>query len=242
MAIFEGQRINRRVVDNIVNQFEGAVREGPEGIVLQDQAREHIERVLPGFERTKQVADSIREPLHAFIAQIAEEDDFHRKYKQILASDITLVRTASRVQYANADVKTAVDRYFSNLLSEKEDGRLSVNTSSVSEDQLVGMVSGIFREARMARRKGREVTEYTQRIVDPELKEAMLSPGGKMAIGDELQKRYLTNSSDGLAQWISEHFDAVGNGYAIRENRRGEVEEFVNHVAEVKQELENADF
>jgi hypothetical protein len=155
---------------------------------------------------------------------------------------VTLVRIASRVQYASANVATAIEKYFASLLSEDDQGGLSADTSRISEERLVGMVSAVLREARMAKRRGREFTELAQQVADPELKQAFLSPAGKVAIGDELIKRNSQDQAAGLDQWITEHFETRDDGYTIRDDRREQIEEFVQHVAEVERELENADF
>ncbi len=47
---------------------------------------------------------------------------------------------------------------------------------------------------------------------------------------------------DGFAEWISDHFEEINGGYAIREEAREEITEVIHQIAEVKKELENADF
>lgn len=243
LPLIDSDQPPRQLSERIIGQFDNAFVEGAEGLQMRDEVAENIKRMVVSMQRVVDVTEGLREPLRQFVSQMTEETELDRKLKKAMGMEITLVRAASRVQYAGSDVSVAVDRYFSSFLSEDDNGTLTINTANVTEQQITGLVSGIFREARIARRRGREVTELTELITDQVLKEVMMSPGGKIAIGDALRDALAQTATNGLDQWIADHLAEVENGrYSILEERRPAIVEFVRQVDDLKRESENADF
>ena len=241
LPIYDSPEFDRRIDDRIIYQFENAVTEGPEGMILREESKAALVRMLDGLERVRDAAVEIREPLRAFVSQITDEDEFHRRLKEVMLTDISLVRTAGRVQYASASIKTVLDMYFGGFLVEADNGKLQVRTNNVSEDSIIALVASVFREARFARRRGREATELIEQVQDEALRSAMMSSGGRIAIGDAVVAR-TDFGAGGLGIWTQENFESVGDGYSIRDDRRAVIEEFVKQIGLVEAELKNADF
>ena len=124
----------------------------------------------------------------------------------------------------------------------QEDGSIRVDPQEVGEEELIEAISELFRQSRAARRRGRDLNALTERIEDADLKSALQSPGGKVVFGDHLNRRLAQLVSDGFDRWVNEHFESTSDGYRIREGAEEAIRDLIQHVKEIKQELQNADF
>lgn len=242
MDLFESKQVNRGMAAKMLEELEGAFREAGDGLVARDEPRSEIEEILQKMEQIKRVMNVIRKPLREFADKVADDDEIHRAWATMLRTDVAVIRVAGQIEYATADVGDAVQEFLGQVLAEKENGRLHVEPAEFSEEQLIDGITEMFQQYRAARRRGREADEYSAKINDQELSTSLQSTGGKLALGEILRSRYMKNVPDGFQQWVSEHFSETSEGYVIREEVREEIEEVVRQIAEVKQELKNADF
>jgi beta-lactamase regulating signal transducer with metallopeptidase domain len=242
IELFEGPAANRGHAERLLGHLEGGFREGAEGLIVREQEQEGVDEFVAMRDRLNAVAGSLRGPLHEFADKVADDDQLHQTWRQILKTDVAVVRVAERVEYATADVGDAVREFLSQILVENDNGRLYVQPPELPEEELVEAITDMFRQHRAARRKGREVDTITAQIMDRELQAAMQSVGGKLTFGDYLQQRLMADVPDGLAQWAADHFDETADGLVIREEQREEIAELVRQAEEVARELQNADF
>ena len=242
IELFEKERVNRSVVDEMLNGLEEGFRDQADGLVIHDKARAEISQHLKTFERVNEVAAALGEPLKEFSELVVAGDELHRTWKKMLTTEIALIRVAGEADYASADVGDAVRELVGRIPVETDDGRFKVDPPEIPEDELSMRISEMFRQARAARRKGREVDALTEKVLDPELKKAMVTSGGKLVFADHLRRRLMSEVPDGFEQWVSDHFEETADGYTVREDGREEVEGAVNHIAEVVKELTETDF
>lgn len=242
LTILDREENPRQYAMRIISQYDGAFKEGPDGLILREGIDENIKRVVTGLERMVGSGESIRSPLKQFVDRISDHDELHVRLKEVMSSDITLARTAAQVQYIPSNIQAAVKMYFASFLVENDEGELHVSTDNVTEEQIVGLVSSILREARIAKRNGREATAWTMLVQDETLRTAMLTPGGKVAIGDALQAQLSRDVPDGFDRWVKDHFESDEDGYRIRPEHRDAMQKVVQQIQEVTRELENADF
>ncbi|MEO1983858.1 MAG: M56 family metallopeptidase [Fuerstiella sp.] len=242
LELFERKQAGRGQVDQMVDHLDGAFRDVADGLVVRDEARPDIEERLQIRERLTESVISLRGPLNEFSDKISDHDELHRTWKQMLKTDIMLIRVASEMEYATADLGDVIREFFGRILAEKDNGRLHVQPPEINEEELAEHISHMFHQYRSARRRGRQLDELVDTLLDADLKQALQTPGGKLTFGDHLKRRMNAEVQDGFAEWISDHFEEINGGYAIREEAREEITEVIHQIAEVKKELENADF
>lgn len=242
LELFENRQATRAHVNRMVEQLDRAFRDTADGLVIRDETKPEVQEQLQIRDRISEGADALRGSLHRFADQVSDHDDLHRRWKKMLKTDIALVRVASRIEYGSADVEGVVRQFMSQILVEKDNGKLHVDPPEVPREELAEHISEMFREYRSARRRGRELNELLESVQDEQLREALLSSGGKLTFADHLRRHMLSHVPDGFRQWIEDHFHETSDGLTIRDDAREAVENVLRDIAAVTKELENADF
>ena len=240
--IFESDRVHASSVDDIMEGLEDGFRDAADGLVVRDEAREEIQEHLAARDSVQAAATSLRGPLDEFADKVSDHDDVHRIWKTMLKSDLALIRVASELEYASADADEAARVFMQQILVEDDNGRLHVNPPEIEKEEVAEHISEMFRRARSAKRKGRELDRRAAEVLDPSVKAVLLTAGGKLAFADHLKRLLAAQTTDGFAEWISNHFDETADGYIIRDDQQEAIADVIAQVAEVRKELANADF
>jgi beta-lactamase regulating signal transducer with metallopeptidase domain len=243
LDLFEHPHPNRAFVEHMVQRMEEAFRDTGDGLVVRNEDfRREIQEHLEQRERFSGVQDMLRTTFRQFADNISGDDELHEAWKHVLTSDMALVRFGSEMEYGEQDIEGTVRQFLGQILSEKDNGRLHVQPAEIPTEEIEEIMSHMFRQSRSARRRGRELDELVENLQDDVFREALLTPGGRLAFADHLRQRMMGSVPDGLEDWIGDHFEETGDGYVIRDEAREAIQEFVSQVADVTREIRDADF
>lgn len=240
--LIEDGGASRIRAERLIGNLEGALREGAEGLVVHPNEREEVGEFIEEFERGKAAAARLRAPLKQFAERIADDDELHKAWREMLQSDLALIQIGGQLEYATADAGDAIREFLSQIINEQPDGSLKVEPQEADEEELIEGISDIFRASRAARRRGRELEELLIKVDDTQLRDAMQSAAGKVVFGDYLNRHLASTIPNGLDQWIDDHFERTTAGFRIRGEAEEAIRDMLKDVDAIKEELENADF
>ncbi len=236
----EGGKITQRV-EQFFEQMSHIAVDTADGLeVVEDEARGEIAEAIERYRHLERVAKKLSGPLKQFAAQIDDSQELEKGWKQLLSSELVMVRLGGEYEFADAEPGEIVRALLAEVLEEPDEGKLHVSEDRAEE--VTEFVRDAFRQYRAVRRQGRTIEELASEMDDKELQQALMSMGGKYAVLYSIRDSLRGARFNGLSLWIEEHFEESDNGLVLREGAEEMVQDFLGRVREVSEELKKDDF
>ncbi len=228
-------------LENLFNFLDRILEDHGDGLRLNDEGRQTAEQRFAAFANRREAAERLREPLERFAGRIpAGYDALHDRVRQAFDSRLVLAMLTANPTMRATTGAQYVQSSLEQQLSMGDDGRWHV--LSDREDQVIEYARRLLKTTRILRRRMAAVDDQIDQIQDDRLREVFATPAGKYVMLRSLTRQMDDRQFDGLGLWIDQHFTETGDGWALKEESRGEISELLEQVNKIQTELKKDDF
>lgn len=229
-----------RPIEEVFEQLENLVVDGPDGLVIRKQRSPEVEEILAEAARLETSAPRLARAVGEFARKVSVKDPIHRKLKRFLESEVAVMRIADDYEVSAATPESAVRALIADGIRTEEDGAVRLRQDVAAE--FARGVQEILREYRMMGRRTRQLDDFARTLEDQPFKAAVTSVPGRMLIVDAIRREFASKQFDGFAVWVDERFDKTDAGLVPRKEYREELREIVAEAERVERDLKDADF
>jgi hypothetical protein len=182
----------------------------------------------------------LRTAIDDFLQSADLQEPLTSQLGDILRTEIGVILAGRETEFTAGQPGSAAVAEFNYLLTENEQGRLIVPEERGEE--VKNFVANDFARHREIRRRGRIVDEFAAQLADPQLSRVYSSIAGKLLLAEQLEIQVRRQPVDGLALWLSDHFDETAAGFEMKAGMDESLQSILDLATEVAGQLSQDDF
>ena len=240
----EGAKSPRAAIEKLIDNLEGASRDTPEGLVIDDEeAWHHLFAILEQVDRAKQRYDSVCSRLHNIARELDSSDGMSARFAAQMQSDVLAYFVAAEIPYAELDLSQQLTDLIASVMETDNDGGMRVRADS--REKVMEQATSILSACRRVRRYVRQIDSILAELEDPTFAEN-LGESGSLMLLREIRNQAEQSSLDPYAllkrELFMEQNDGSSEKLVVRDDRAQLIDELVKQAREMESELTNDDF
>ena len=227
-------------VDQYLEELEQFFVDAPEGLVINDEARDHLVEAMAEMQQLVARMKRLKEPILAVVQNIDEtQGDSEAAVKKFLASESGLAALALRIDVDPTDSKGIGDRIKAEILQQSGAGFV---VREDRQDEVSEFSRSLLRANRNLRRQLRTVDRRVAEVPQEKLGDVLASTESKLILVEKIKQHMQQREFDAWPDWVQNHFESINGKYHFRADAKELLDVLNQASSEIQRELENDDF
>ena len=238
--MMEGDQSLESRLEQYLNQVEEFFEDAPDGLVVREEARDHLVNGMQQMDDLLQKMKVLQEPILKIVRGIDEsKGDAEKSIKQYLMSDIGVAYLANRLPIETSEIGGLEDRIKAQLLQVTDAGLI---VREDRQEEVSQFAKQMLRGNRKLRRQLRIVENRTGKIPAEQLGTLTKTPLSQLLLVEKVTEYMHGLRFDAWPVWVEEHFELRDGKYVVRDDAQDSIQQVIEESAQIQQQLENDDF
>ena len=227
-------------INEYLNELEHFFEDAPEGLVVNEEAREHLVQAMNEMDQMIDKMEKLKGPILQIVAAIDSDNGVpEAMVKAFLNSETGLAILSLQVDVNPTDSAGIAQRIKSEILQETDAGLI---VREDRQEEVSEFSKELLRANRNLRRQLRIVDNRTKDIPEKKIGSLLDSNESKLILVEKVQQYLQQQNFDAWPTWVEQYFRQVDGKYVLREQAEELVDRLVEEQKQIQQELLNDDF